>query len=280
MLKSIRQKRIEDDNNKKFAQINYNILIKSDRELPNFDNNNYWGDVSENSSWTTNGKRGVSLPTPYYNGYKVSDEYTEPIAPLLEYIGLMKAATIQMNALGVIGSSAAATAMGTVIGKLMANKKFQELMYKSFTEGTFEYWDTMWEIFVGTIMQEAKLAGLLTGAVSAIMLWFLLMGMLAGNTYTEVYDAWNTFEQDSITAQNKVDTEGYYDADGNWHWKWSGYTVKYDISYGNTTTTVGSKMRLFKNRHLVRGRYKSNTFGNNYFIYTFEYTKTITYIPA
>ena len=280
-MKSVRQKRIEEDNNKEWAQVRYSKLEHSDRSLPNFDNTQYWNGVNESSTWTTNGTRGVALPDPYYNGYKVSDEYTTPIDPLLYAIGLMKAATIQMNALGVLGSGAAATAIGTVIGKITANKEFQYYMAKSFQalmegKSIYEYLDVMDQIFIDEIIAAGKLTGILCSITLTTMMWFLFNGILAGNTYKDIYDAWNSFEQDSINAQHKVDTE--VDEDGNP--LWSGYTVKYSIDYGNTTTTQSSSMKLFKHHQLKRGRYQSKAYSKSNVVYTFNYTKSITYIPA
>ena len=284
-MKSIRQKRIEDDNNKEWAQVRYNKAEHTDRSLPNFDNTQYWNGINEGSTWITNGTRGVALPDPYYNGYKVSDEYTEPINDLLIYIGLMKSITVQMNAMGILITGSIMTEVGKLIyegyrGKV-AIAFLRALMGNEGKphETTTEEAANVKKWSYGTAKAEA-LSNAVASACVAGVLFFLAMGLIAGNTYKDIYDAWNSFEQDSITAQNKVDTEGYYDADGNWHWKWSGYQVKYDIDYGNTTTTQSSAMKLFKYHQLKRGRYQSKAYSNSSVVYTFEYTKSITYIPA
>ena len=279
-MKSVRQKRIEEDNNKEWAQVRYSKLEHSDRSLPNFDNTQYWNDLNESSTWITNGTRGVALPDPYYNGYKVSDEYTTPIDDLLIYIGFMKAITIQMSKLSsglIIGLPA-----GVSTAELF--KRLQSIYLFLLKEG---FGDLMKGALAGELPWSVPISAIKTvlkdiaiSIAPSVMvfsaMWLLSMGLLAGNTYKDIYDAWNSFEQDSINAQHKVDTE--VDEDGNP--LWSGYTVKYSIDYGNTTTTQSSSMKLFKHHQLKRGRYQSKAYSKSNVVYTFNYTKSITYIPA
>ena len=280
-MKSVRQKRIEDDNNKEWAQVRYSKLQHSDRELPNFDNTQYWHDPNESSSWTTNGTRGVALPDPYYNGQKVSDEYTTPIEDLLMYIGFVKAATIQLNTLGVILTTGYVAGVSALIKKQFDDEVFKAVLKAAIRHGKMSAEDFRFAAEMTTkTAKEMALGMSIAKACIAGMFLLMAIGLIAGNTYREIYDAWNSFEQDSINAQNKVDTEGYYDDEGTWHWSWSGYKVVYNIDYGNTTTTQSSAMKLFKYHQLKRGRYQSKAYSKSNVVYTFNYTKSITYIPA
>ena len=281
MLKSIRQKRIDDDNNKKWGLVRYSVLERSDRYLPNFDNTNYWNEISENSSWTTNGKRGVALPDPYYNGYKVSDEYTTPIDSLLAYIGLLKAATLEANALGIIGASTVIGTIQTAIWKTVRDTIVTKTLQEAIA--AYKRGELTLNAVKALIVWLSQNLPAMTGASAVIstiifssVMWFIINGFLAGNTYKDIYDAWNSFEQDSINAQHKVDTE--VDDDGNP--LWSGYKVVYNIDYGNKIFTMSSIEKLIKNHKLIRGRHRSLGFSSYNLLYTFSYTKTITYIPA
>ena len=279
-MKSIRQKRKEDDNNKEWAQVRYSKLQHSDRSLPNFDNTQYWNGLSESSTWITNGTRGVALPDPYYNGKKVGITYTTPIEDLLIYIGFMKAVTIQLSNLAsglLIGLPAGITTAALI-------NRYKDVYITLIKAG---FTDILKGVLAGKLPPSTLLSLVRTvltslgktvspAVVVYAVIWLLAMGILAGNTYKEIYDAWNSFEQDSINAQHKVDTE--VDEDGNP--LWSGYKVVYNIDYGNTTTTQSSAMKLFKHYQLKRGRYQSKGYSNSSFVYTFKYTKTITYIPA
>lgn len=280
-MKTIRQKRIEDDNNKEWAQVRYSKLTTSDRSLPNFDNTQYWNGLSESSTWITNGTRGVALPDPYYNGQKVSDDYTTPIEDLLLHIGYMKAMTIELGKWS--------SGISTAIGGSVAISAFLKAAKDFYGEYLFESaaWDSIKASLAGTVPWKDTISavaalvkdywkGMYPALFTTCILWLIGVGLIAGNTYKDIYDAWNSFEQDSINAQHKVDTE--VDEDGNP--LWSGYQVKYNIDYGNTTTTQSSAMKLFKYHQLKRGRYQSKAYSKSNVVYTFNYTKSITYIPA
>ena len=297
MLKSIRQKRIEDDNNKEWAQIRYAIIADRDRVLPNFDNTHYWHDPNESSTWTTNGIRGVALPDPYYNGYKVGDDYTVPIDDLLGYISTSQILKDKfMGALiaaGVGGYITGGTAGAIGITQYINQKLIQtwgvdsEQLWHQLFEGIKlkdgeMYYDALdklkiaigAEIGLGPAIFDAIIFPALFSAASAM---FVVGSLVAGIDYAKIYKAWNSFEQDSINAQHKVDTE--VDDDGNPLWR--GYKLVYNIHFGDYTRSQSSLMKLYKRHQLKRGRYTSSAYSKQTrIIEEFSYTKSITYIPA
>ena len=301
MYKSIRQKRIEDDNNKEWAQVRFAVLTSRDRILPDFDNTQYWHNPNKSSSWTTKGTRGVALPDPYYNGYKVSDEYTTPIDDLLGYISTSQILKDKFMGL-IIKSGIGGYIAGGLIGAGAIQEYIDEILVKTWDTTSSDLWHQLFEgikLKDGEMFYDAldklKIAigaemgfgpalfeyAIFPGIFGAATFMFVVGNLVAGIDYSKIYNAWNSFEQDSITAQNKVDTEGYYDDEGTWHWSWSGYTVKYSINYGDYTRTQSSAMKLYKHYQLKRGRYQSSAYTKaTRFIEEFSYTKSITYIPA
>lgn len=276
-MKSIRQKRIEDDNNKEWAQ----IKIKSSKInlslFPVFDNTatgtiQGWKYTAVNEpTLYCYFNRGDSMDDKkyekatedhwgnmeffayycyfYYKSYEAAFEVLDITdqGPVLNYANLWAFAI-----LGGFFLTAQTYTSDKRIESLIKNHKNPEAI--SFL---YDATKSMMEMIP---YERAKKLGL--------ELYETVLGnILYWNNMSEYYELvlrplkgmWNQFIVQCEKDLNKINTEGYYDEDDVWHWKYSACWVKHTFTNISAITSFrSSTQKIFKNNKLLRGRYNQS----------------------
>lgn len=93
---------------------------------------------------------------------------------------------------------------------------------------------------VGTILAtwlaDSAFVGILGPAAAAAIIGYVVW--CATKAYDTVGVAYQEYEATGRIQKQRVDTEGYYDEDGVWHWKWKGFKMRMAWNYAQQDVQV------------------------------------------
>lgn len=276
-MKSIRQKRIEDDNNKEWAQIRYKHDTKAVTNYISFSNEDtqFYGwnpDYLNYPTFYSYFNRDDVIPEYLYD--KASENEREQLGNFDYFYFFYACKTMAINILrrAYLGSST-----HLIIAHLMAIQMFVALIETSkiYLSEPYRLYDLIskynteplvYDIIKTKYIENVKKLKDVNESIMLAAAHAFTYGIL-NKDYLYEYEyaigalrkTWNEFVDDSKRYLNIINSTGYYDADGNWHYTYKACWVKYTIELEDKVTTMISQMKLYKQHQLKRGRYISNS---------------------
>ena len=284
-MKSIRQKRIEDDNNKEWAQIQYKQRKEVVSNYFSFKNQEpsgygWWSTPDEIPTFYSYFNRGDALTKYYYD--KASLEPKATFGNFDSFYIYYTCKNYAMNWLSTVPLTSPIDSHDLlVIAHIMALQmtnsilnaciyfqgsppyRMVEFITKNRTNAVVRNWLKQRYIDRIKALKDVNEKLMLHDAQGYVNAIFQENGIWAyEDTGRQVAEVWNEFVDKSTEYLNKINTEGYYDADDVWHWKYSACWVKFTVNLTDDVTYMISQMKLYKQHQLKRGRYISQAMLN------------------
>lgn len=281
-MKTIREKRIEDDNNKEWAQIRATKSIEVVNNYFSFTNqehNGYgwWSTPDEIPTFYSYFNRGDTLTKYYYDKASLEPKATfGNLDSFYLYYTCKNYAINWLSTITVNGGSIIPSKDLMLIAHIMAFQMTNSIMNacvyfqgsqpyrmiefidKNRTNAVVRNWIKQRYIERIKALKDVNEKLFLSAAQGYVNAIFQENGIWAyEDTGRQVAEVWNKFVDKSTEYLNKINTEGYYDADDVWHWKYSACWVKFTVNLTDEITHMISQMKLFKQHQLKRGRYIS-----------------------
>lgn len=279
-MKSVRQKRIEEDNNKEWAQIQFKQRKEVVSNYFSFKNQEpsgygWWSTPDEIPTFYSYFNRGDTLTTYYYD--KASLDPKATFGNLDSFYIYYTCKNYAMNWLSTVPLTSPIDSHDLlVIAHIMAFQmtnsilnaciyfqgsapyRMVEFITKNRTNAVVRNWLKQRYIDRIKALKDVNEKLMLHDAQGYVNAIFQENGIWAyEDTGRQVAEVWNEFVDKSTEYLNKINTEGYYDADDVWHWKYSACWVKFTVNLTDEVTYMSSQMKLYKQHQLKRGRYIS-----------------------